>query len=84
MRTSVSLYHRHRFHAEIIRELIQLFKAAHEKEIGALNWKDLQLVVGGGGATLDPLFYWLYALHKVGASLSLVFITPRSAVQHFP
>jgi hypothetical protein len=37
---------------EVRTELIQLFKAAHEKEKGVINWKDLQLVVGGGGATI--------------------------------
>src|SRR5258705_11800137 len=29
----------------------------------------------------NPLFYWLYALPNAGAALSLVFITPRSAVR---
>lgn len=37
---------------EVKDELIQLFKAAHEKEIGEFNWKNLQLIVGGGGASL--------------------------------
>jgi hypothetical protein len=32
----------------------------------------------------DPLFYWLYALGKAGAGVSLVFITPRSAVRSCP
>jgi len=32
----------------------------------------------------DSLFYWLYALGKVGAGTSLVFITPRSPVQARP
>ena len=37
---------------EVRDELIQLFKSAHEKEIGESNWKNLQLIIGGGGASL--------------------------------
>ena len=32
----------------------------------------------------DPLFYWLCALPKFGATVSLVFITPRSSVRVRP
>ena|SRR5450759_5249593 len=32
----------------------------------------------------DPLFYWLYARYEFGAGISLVFITPRSAVRSRP
>src|SRR5947207_15032743 len=32
----------------------------------------------------DPLFYWLYARYKAGASTCLGFITPRSGVQVSP
>lgn len=37
---------------EVRDELIQLFKAAHEKEPGEFKWRDLQLIIGGGGASL--------------------------------
>jgi hypothetical protein len=37
---------------EVKDQLIQLFKAAHEKERGEFNWGDLQLLIGGGGAAL--------------------------------
>jgi hypothetical protein len=38
--------------SEVKGELIQLFKTAHEKEVGESRWSDLQLVIGGGGSTL--------------------------------
>lgn len=37
---------------EVRDKLIQLFAAAHEKEPGEFKWSDLQLIIGGGGATL--------------------------------
>jgi hypothetical protein len=36
-------------------ELIQLFHAAHDKEPGEDKWRDLQMIIGGGGAAL-PLY----------------------------
>jgi hypothetical protein len=40
--------------SEVEGELIQLFKAAHEKEVGESRWSDLQLVICGGGSTVAP------------------------------
>jgi cell division ATPase FtsA len=37
---------------EVTRDLILLFKEAYEKENMAGRWKDIQLVLGGGGALL--------------------------------
>jgi len=38
--------------AEVTQELIRLFKEAHEKERGVSRWRNLHLVIGGGGASL--------------------------------
>jgi hypothetical protein len=41
--------------SEVRDQLVRLFKAAHEKERGEDHWSDLQLIIGGGGASL-PLY----------------------------
>lgn len=37
---------------EVKRDLIHVFKEAHEKEVGESHWTDLQLVIGGGGSSI--------------------------------